>query len=306
MPRLSVILPARNAEDTVARAVSSTLRALPSDAELVVLDDGSTDNTADRAVEGGTSKGVVDKRLRVESEDTPGGIATALNWLLEHTDSAIVARMDADDVSLPTRFRAELRALDNGDDYVFPQVVNATGRKLSPAAPVPIPPTVFPLHLLLTNPVSHPAMVARRHALDAVGGYREVPAEDYDLWMRAALDGASLRRMATWGLLYSQHPGQITASESWRNSSWRNPVQAEVFTKLSQQLTGVALQRIVAIALTPSDERTRLLAEFERAITPVIARVPAPHRQFLQRKLRGRLRWAREFHNGGSIHENHL
>lgn len=52
MPRLSVILPALNAEDTVARAVSSTLRALPADAELVVLDDGSTDDTANRAVEG--------------------------------------------------------------------------------------------------------------------------------------------------------------------------------------------------------------------------------------------------------------
>ena len=46
MPELSVILPARNAEDTIARAVSSTLAAMSADAELIVADDGSTDDTS--------------------------------------------------------------------------------------------------------------------------------------------------------------------------------------------------------------------------------------------------------------------
>lgn len=295
MPALSVILPARNAQDTVAQAVSSTLRALPADAELLVLDDGSTDNTAEAALKGGSVKGQTDPRLRVETCDTPGGIATALNWLLEHTDSEVVARMDADDICLPGRFRLSNRALEAGDDMVFSQVINFTGRKVRPAAPVGIPPTAFNVHLLLTNPASHPAMMAKRSCIEEAGNYREVPAEDYDLWMRVALNGAKLRRLASWGLLYRQHPNQITASAEWRQSSWLNPQQAEVFAQLAQQITGQPLERLVAIALQPEAERKAKLQEFENALTPVIAGMPALHRTFLETKLTRRLSWAKNY-----------
>ncbi|WP_257180974.1 glycosyltransferase family 2 protein [Corynebacterium cystitidis] len=295
MPKLSVILPAQNAASTVARAVSSTLRALPSDAELVVLDDGSTDHTAASARAGATRKGVVDKRLRIERRDGSGGIATALNWLLHHTDSEFVARMDADDICLPWRFHTPVRALEGGDDVVFSQVNNFTGRKLKPAAPVPIPPDAFSFHLLLTNPVSHPAMVAQRSTLETLGGYRDVPAEDYDLWMRAALHGARLRRVASWGLLYRVHPEQITASPTWRHASWRDPQQAEIFAQLSKKITGITLERLVSIALAPPEEKDAQLRHFEDAVLSAIDALTVPQRLIVKNKLHARLVWARSY-----------
>src|SRR5690606_12676863 len=105
------------------------------------------------------------------------------------------------------------------------------------ARPVPRPsriaPEDFGLHLLLTNPVAHPTLMARRSALERVGGYREVPTEDYDLWLRLAAGGARLERQALPGLAYRMHPGQITASATWRRASWTDPTISAAFAELS-------------------------------------------------------------------------
>ena len=290
MPRLSVLLPARNAQNTVGEAVSSTLRALPRDAELVVLDDGSTDATAARAADAGRG----DARLRVESQPPSGGIAVALNWLLAHTDSELVGRMDADDITLPWRFRSALPALGRGADIVFNQVLYTTGARTRPAVPLGITPAAFGLHLLLTNPVSHPAMVATRAVLDSVRGYRAVPAEDYDLWMRAVSAGFRLRRLGVWGLKYRVPPDQITASTTWRSASWDNADQAEAFGDLSAALVGERLTRIVTLAQHDASTRERELAHFADLIRTAGRRLGPVQHAALEHRLRSRLAWARD------------
>ncbi|MGO1319451.1 MAG: glycosyltransferase family 2 protein, partial [Galactobacter sp.] len=165
MPRLSVLMPAFNAQATVLPAVRSTLRALPRDAELVVLDDGSTDDTARVLSQLG------DRRLRVLSRANDG-VASGLNLLLQETDSDYIARMDADDLVLPGRFRRQLAAARDGADAVFTTVVTWNQHKLTPPRPSAILPQDFGLHLLLTNPVAHSTLLARREAVDRVGGYR--------------------------------------------------------------------------------------------------------------------------------------
>lgn len=290
MPELSVLLPARNAEGTIARAVSSTLRALPRDAELVVLDDGSTDGTAERARQAGRDVGARGGRLRVVTRPASGGISRALGSLLEMTDSRLVGRMDADDVSLPGRFRTTCAAIDGGDDVVFTQIIDLVGRRLRPQPPLGISPRAFPLHLLLTNPVSHPTMVARREVIETVGAYRDVPAEDYDLWIRCAAHGARLRRVAPWGLLYRGHPGQITASQEWRNSSWTDPRQADAFAELSEKVTGRRLTRLVALTAVDPPHRAERLAEFTAAVEPAVNAVGGPQGIVLRRRLRTRIR----------------
>lgn len=305
MPRLSVILPARNAEATIGRAVASTLRAMPNDAQLLVLDDGSTDTTAVEALRAGETKHGLDPRLKVESRPASGGIARALTWLLANIDSEFVARMDADDISAPWRFQRAMSALNRGTDVVFQQVAFLQGTKLKPQPPVSIPPEVFSLYLLLTNPVSHPTMVARRAALDSVGGYREVPAEDYDLWLRLAAAGFAQRRLPLWGLAYRVHPDQITASSEWRGKSWTNPDQAEAYSKLAQRRVGAPLERIVALALKPSGERGVALDHAEALLAQAISRVPHPHRLLLQRKLKERISWARTYEQPQSLKDRH-
>lgn len=287
MPELSVILPARNAEKTVRQAVTSTLRAMPKDAELVVLDDGSTDSTA------AVVRSVTDPRLRLLEGTGSGGVANALNLLLENTDSDLVARMDADDICLPWRFRTTVPALDRAD-VVFSPVIDLVGRLPRPGAPLPVSPEAFGLHLLMTNPVSHPTMLARRGVLDAVGGYRDVPSEDYDLWLRLAASGVPARRVAPWGLVYRVHPGQVTASARWRQDSWASTAQAEAFADASERLVGRRLTRLVRMPSLEPGDRERALAGYEAAVGPMVAAFPGIQGAFLRRRLARRLRWVRD------------
>ena len=285
MPRLTVLLPARNAEKTVKQAVSTTLRGMPTDSELVVLDDGSTDSTAavlDR---------ISDPRLKVIHGTGSGGVGPALNTLLAATDSELVGRMDADDLSLPWRFATTIPVFERGADVVFSSVMEFRGYRLNPGIPVRITPEAFGLHLLLTNPVSHPTMIARRSILDAVGGYRAVPSEDYDLWLRCAGSGAQLHRVGIWGLLYRIHPTQITASSRWRQESWNSPEQAEAFADASERIVGKRLKRLVQIAQMDPAAADTALTDFVTSVGPAVSHVGGIQGVFLRRRLRKRLEW---------------
>lgn len=290
MPRLCVLLPARNAAGTIRRAVASTLRAMPADSELVVGDDSSTDATAERAQEAAAG----DPRLRVVPiAPGEGGVARVLGQLMAATDSSLVGRMDADDVSLRGRFRRCGAAIGRGDDMVFTQIVELRGRCPVPRAPYAIGPDEMPWHLLLTNPVCHPTMVATRDCLDRVGGYRNVPAEDYDLWLRVAADGGAIRRLAAWGLVYRIHPTQVTASQRWRAESWNNELQARAFADLAQRLTGRPLPRLVALPQMPASGARAALDDFEEAFRARLSALPIRAAHRLERRLNGRIRWVR-------------
>jgi len=70
--------------------------------------------------------------------------------------------------------------------------------------------------LLLNCPFIHSGTAATTAALRSVGGYRAVPSEDWDLYLRLAADGARLRRLARPGVLYRRSSTQISAQESWK------------------------------------------------------------------------------------------
>src|SRR5919204_579823 len=83
-------------------------------------------------------------------------------------------------------------------------------------APLSIGPAASPYELLLANMFQHPTIVGRRSAIVDAGCYRRVPAEDWDLWIRMALRGARLSRIALPGLLNRRHTEQITATQAWQ------------------------------------------------------------------------------------------
>ena len=148
VPRLSVLIPARNAADTIESALRSTLRALPDDAEVLVLDDASSDRTPELV------RGIGDRRVKLTVAPENLGVARALAQLLDLAEGDLVARMDADDVCLPGRFSGQLAAIERGADLVFStfQVIGsrapapraastprARGRPARPAPRQPLP-----------------------------------------------------------------------------------------------------------------------------------------------------------------------
>lgn len=287
MPRLSVLLPAYNAAGTLARAVRSTLRALPRDAEVVVLDDGSEDATA------AVARSILDHRVRVLSHSN-AGVATTLNDLLAATDSELVARMDADDVVLPGRFQQQLRAVDAGADAIFTTVVGLGSGHVAVPRPSGISAADFGLHLLLTNPVAHSTLLARRSSISGVGGYRNLPTEDYDLWLRMCAHGVRLQRLALPGLAYRQHPGQITASAAWRRSSWENRDLGAAYSSLAECTIGAPMSRITTLSiddsLSPTEKRAKM-SEFADLFSRALNDRPAAVQRALRRKLTERRCW---------------
>jgi glycosyltransferase involved in cell wall biosynthesis len=233
--RLTVLLPARNADKTIRSAISSVLRGLPRDGKLLVLDDASTDATGEVA----SSLAREDGRVGVLTAEAQLGVAGALNVLLDAADTPLIGRMDADDIALPWLFRRQIPLLDRRNlDAVFSPLIFFGSFGIQFQAPLSIGPTASPYELLLANMFQHPTIVGRKSAIVEAGSYRKVPAEDWDLWLRMALQGSRLARIAFPALLNRRHAEQITATRVWQENLARATETAQVHYELSQQLLG--------------------------------------------------------------------
>ncbi|MEI6223337.1 MAG: glycosyltransferase [Deltaproteobacteria bacterium] len=197
MPRVAVLLPARDAAGTVRAAVLSILRQDFRDLSLVAVDDGSRDGT------GAILAGLAARDRRIVLVQGSGeGIAGALNRGLARCDAEVVARMDADDVAHPRRLRRQLEALDadpllaavGSRVRLFPRRVVAGGMARYAAwLNGLVTPGLVTRDLLVESPLVHPASTIRRAALEEAGGWRDGDfPEDYDLWLRLSAAGHRL------------------------------------------------------------------------------------------------------------------
>lgn len=212
---LSVLMPARNAERTIGKAVKSTLFAMPAKSELLIYLDACNDSTEKVLSE------IRDPRIKILSSGENIGVAAGLNVLLNSSRGKYIARMDSDDICLPWRFRLQLSKIRNSNvDIVFSNAI-LFGRQIKPICLVPqlpftIPPERASRALVFGNPFVHPSMLATRKSLVGLNGYRKCAAEDYDLWMRAVLAGNKVLRTSGYGIAYRVHPHQLTQQASWR------------------------------------------------------------------------------------------
>jgi glycosyltransferase involved in cell wall biosynthesis len=182
---VSVLLPVWNGETFLKLAIESILgQTLPS-LELIVIDDGSSDGSA--AIAEGVAS--IDRRVRVLRRPHEG-LSAALNAGIAAARGEYVARMDADDVSVPDRLRKQVAYLDDHPACVavgaWIEVVDEAGRHLGLKTFVTTHDEISAALLRGISPMAHPTVVARRDALRAAGGYdaRRYPSEDLDLWFR--------------------------------------------------------------------------------------------------------------------------
>jgi glycosyltransferase involved in cell wall biosynthesis len=174
----------RNGVPWVRESVTSVLAQTASDLELIIIDDGSTDDTPE------VLAACRDPRLRIERRPSTG-LTRALVRALELARAPLVARLDADDMALPDRFERQLRFLRE-----WPEVglLGTGAREVDPAGGevrIVRPPAAddaIRRALIRANPFVHSSVVMRRAVLDQAGGYDpSFPvAQDYDLWMRLA------------------------------------------------------------------------------------------------------------------------
>jgi len=176
-PLITVILPIWNGEAFATEAIKSILNQTIEDFELIIIDDGSTDNTH-RVIDNLASN---DTRILTIFQEH-AGLTVALNRGLRLARGRYVARQDADDTSLPTRFEKQLPWLEYGKYDV------CCCRSISIRKRRPIPRRLWltlPRKFLLgyMNPHIHGSFMIRRSILQSIGGYDESfdYAQDYKL-----------------------------------------------------------------------------------------------------------------------------
>ncbi len=208
-PLVSVLLAVHNGEPYVRMALESILRQTVSDLELLVVDDASTDGTP--AILGDLD----DARLRVLRNEDQLGLAGSLNRGLDEARGRYVARLDADDVSLPARLEQQLRRIRSAPDVAIVGSgaieLDDEGR-LGPTHLMPVGPTTVRWAALFSSPFLHPTVLVARdlletHALRYETGFAE--SEDYELWARllAVADGDNV---AAPLVLYRVHASQAS------------------------------------------------------------------------------------------------
>lgn len=211
-PRVSVVLPVWNAERFLPEAIESILSQTLPDFELVVVDDGSTDGTAE-ILNDFQSR---DLRLKVYRQ-VNSGFVSAVNVAVQLSSAEFIARMDADDIAVSNRLERQLDFLERrpevgvvGGTVV---IIDSRGTALRTWR---IPQSDRQLRAALkdTNPFCDPAMVIRRSALRRVGCYRGAfgSSADYDLWLRIA-DCCELGALPDPVLRYRWHDGQLSTRE---------------------------------------------------------------------------------------------
>jgi len=172
-----------NGEQYLQEAIESILNQTFSDFEFLVIDDASTDSTPQ------ILESYHDLRIRVIRNHENLGLTTSLNKGLALARGEYIARMDADDISLPERFDKQVAFLDNHPEIALigtaKQVIDQRGSILGTYIP-PLQPQYR--DFLKTNPITHGSVVVRRKILDAYSGYNELfrKSQDYALWLQMA------------------------------------------------------------------------------------------------------------------------
>jgi glycosyltransferase involved in cell wall biosynthesis len=181
-PKVTVLMPVHNGERHLQEAIESVLGQTFEDFELLVLHDQSTDGTS------AILEGYSDPRMRVVHNEEKLGLTRSLNKGLHLARGQYIARMDADDISLPERLELQARYLDEHPDTGLVTsawaIINENGQTGTGIGGI----SAEALYYTLTfaNCICHSSTMFRKSLALALGGYDPMfdLAEDLDLWYR--------------------------------------------------------------------------------------------------------------------------
>jgi glycosyltransferase involved in cell wall biosynthesis len=207
-PKISVIIPTYNRRDLVVQAIESVLAQSYADFEVVVVDDGSQDDT--RSV----ICACEDSRVRYIYQENQG-LSGARNTGINAARGEYVAFLDADDLFLPGNLASQVETLASRSDvglaaggHVF---VDETGQSLAQRQPWRTHPNLDLKACLVGCPIVPSAVVVRHEWLDLVKGFNPAlrRAEDADLWIRLAYQGCRIAWTPKVVSAYRIHSGQM-------------------------------------------------------------------------------------------------
>lgn len=185
LPLISVILPVYNAENTLGEAIESILNQTFANFELILINDGSTDDSEKIVLS------YEDKRIKYFSNERNKGLIYTLNRGLRLARGKYIARMDADDISLPTRFEKQVRILEENPSIIVcgSRIAYFGIKKRKSVYIAPESSEENKKWLVRESCFAHPTVMMRKEVLinNRISYHPDYKnAEDYKLWIDLA------------------------------------------------------------------------------------------------------------------------
>jgi len=240
-PDISVIMSVYNGETYLKEAIESIRNQTFKNWELVIINDCSTDSTAEILADFSRK----DERIKVHTNEVNLKLPTSLNKAISLSEGKYIARMDADDICLPDRFEKQYKFMEENTDVSlsscrFMTVKNgvyasggAGGRCDSPA---------LKAMLLVANPILHPGVIAKAEVMKKFNYDTTLTCtEDLDLWTRMAMENQKIEILPECLLIYRLHDKQITSTTLERQHKEVIKIQqkyyGELLCKMDEKMT---------------------------------------------------------------------
>lgn len=198
---------AYNASKYINAAIDSIISQSHTDFELIIIEDGSQDDTLE------VIQSYKDSRIRLIQNERNVGLIKSLNKGLDAAAGEYIARMDADDISLPHRLELQSKFLDAHPEVGFCGTwVEAFGEASSQIVKMPIEDGDIRCHLAFENAFIHSSIMMRRAAIEAHNlryDHNALHAEDYDLWVRFG-NLAQMANIPSVSVRYRNHVESIS------------------------------------------------------------------------------------------------
>ncbi len=269
-PRVSVLLPVRDAGPHLAACLDSLARQSMSDFEVVAVDDGSTDGSDQQL-----RRWAGDDPRRRLIRQGPQGLVAALNRGLAACRAPLVARMDGDDLCHPRRLELQLDLLARRPDIgvVSCRVRHFPGHQVGKGFRLYedwlnslLEPRQIARERFVESPVAHPSVVVRKPLLLAAGGYRDMGwPEDHDLWLRLLANRVVFAKLPQHLLFWREHSNRLTHRDR------RYTVRAFLRCKAHFLLRGPLARCQQAILWGAGQTGRRLLRYLLEGGAPVVA-----------------------------------
>ena len=236
-PKISLIMSVYNGEDYLKEAIDSVINQTFPEWELIVINDCSTDSTAEILKHYET----LDSRIKVHTNEVNLRLPSSLNKALTLAKGKYIARMDADDICMPNRLKMQYDFMENNPSVAlsscrFMTIKNGVissggcgGKNDSES---------IKALLLVTNPILHPGIIAKAEVIKSLGYDKNFTCtEDMELWTRFILAGHKIEILSEYLMIYRLHDKQITGTTLEKQHKEVILVQKNYFSNLLQNMT---------------------------------------------------------------------
>lgn len=264
-PNISVVMAAFNAEKYLAEAIQSILNQTYTDFEFIIVNDGSTDDTEKIILS------FNDKRIVYLKNSTNKGLIFSLNEGISKSKGQYIARMDADDISLPTRLQEQYNAFQSNTSAI---VVSSNYFLLTDSKLQLIKSSYsnsqLKTLLLFATCFCHPTVMFKKQSNRSYYNSEFLHAEDYKLWTELAFEGEFVY-LAKPLLKYRHHTNQVSVKHRLNQLEINNKIRSDYLSKANFDLNAEDINTLNKLGNNDFINSIELLNQIEKLLMKLVS-----------------------------------